>query len=173
LWFKGLVEKHGIDLNGLSLLKVNKSNGKEVHAVVAQGYKLEQALGGREALVNFLIKTIGRMVSEEEKAEVEPYVRGYFEDRDYDKQKLVRYDLNSEELLDTRIVAVVSATLRLLKILSAENETKAKEWQANGNADKFLRQRVLKGAGMDVTDKTTRSLPVGGIAVILDELTNL
>lgn len=171
IWFRGLLERKNVDLGVLLQGKTVDSEGKEVHAVVAQGDKLERALGGRSALVDYVITVLKRLVASEKISEVDDFVRNYFKDNEYDDGRLIKYDLNSGKVWDCRMVAIVSGTNRLLKIIAAENEEKAKEWQNNDQTKKFLRDRILKGHGKEVEGKLTRSLPADSVGVMLEILT--
>ena len=181
---RSLVERSGTNLGVLSEGKTLDNEGQQVQALVAQGNKLERALGEREKLISFLSEVIEKTVSEERRGQVAGHVAAYFEINESDDGRLVIYDLNSGNLLDSRIVATVSATHRLLKILSANSEEESLKWQKDEQSSKFLRGRILKGwekSGKVVLPrqieversegKLTRSLPVGGLGVIIDVLT--
>ena len=177
-WLVKMLGNRGIDISVVRGRKTETRAGAGVHALIAQGDKLEKALGGRNELIDYLVRVIGRTTNKDG-VDINEYVRNYFKKHEYDGGNLINYDLNSGNLLDARIVAFVSATHRLLVYLSSGEAV-------NDQAQKYLRERVIKGwekAGKGrvvlprlaevsrCDDNLTRSIPVGAVAVILDELT--
>lgn len=190
---KEKIEARGIDLSRLEGLTLD-SKGKKVNALIGQGDKLEKALGGREELKKFLSAALKGIIKGERKNEIDSYLSGFFIGNSKDGESLTYYDLNSGDLVESRAVAIISAAYRILKIVSAESAEESEKWQTNDQTNEFLRERVIMGwekvkikKGEESVavlsepliqeempriklDTKRRTLPVGGLEVIVDAL---
>ncbi len=184
---KERIEARGIDLSQLEGLTLD-SKGEKVNAVIGMGDKLERALGGREELKKFLSTALKGMIKGERKNEIDSYMSGFFMGNSKDGETLTYYDLNSGDLIESRAVSIISAAYRILKIVSAGTQVEAEKWQTNDQTNEFLRERVIMGwekamkkgdkipeqAQREVSrpkeDKLRRTLPMGGLEVIMDAL---
>lgn len=193
LWLAGMLDSRGVNLKSLSADEVTvgeleiKSEscdtGKGVKTLTAQTAFVEKMLGGREKMAEVFQAMVGRTAKGSKKAEADGFVAKYF--AEHDKDGLVTYD-ESGGLLKCRLEAFVSATHRLLLVLAQDSEDKSLACQSDKYALKFLRERVMRGwekkkeAEKPVVtlsptilrsdEKIIRSLPIGGLEVILETL---
>lgn len=187
LWLRGIVEAKGISLDGLGEKFVRK-NGKKTGTLTNQTASLEKALGGRGNL-DMLVQEIFDRLTKNKTEETSNFVATYLKSHTGD-DGLVIYTGNDSDLNRTRLEAIMSVTHRMLKILGAASEEKSLEFQGDESALKHLRERVMRGWEKKKINKETdkrvvklspgikrdeekiiRSLPIGGIEVILEILT--
>ncbi len=193
LWLAGLMEDRGVDLKSLVVDEINIGEktvraescdtGKGVKTLTAQTAFVEKAFGGRVKMIDVFQEMMEKTVKESKKTEVEGFVARYLAEHDHDG--MVVYD-ESGDLLKCRLEAFISATHRLLLVVAQEGEEKSVFRQSDRYTLKFLRERVMRGwekkkeaekpavtlsptiARSD--EKIIRSLPIGGVEVILETL---
>lgn len=190
VWAKGLVERSGVDLGKIE----GKAMLGEQATDLVEALGKEKAIGFVKDMVLGMLETGGNVFGKGNTGNVEEvgrFVEEYMLEQTNRKDfvfdpKKYKGDgtAGSNWKMNTvyRIEAVMSATNKLMLILGAENENKAKELQASVEVSKHLRERVLRGLERsgevldtdlprgELKDQIIRFLPKGGLSKILEYL---
>lgn len=186
-WLRGLLADRGVDFDGIKVRgSEDGTEGLKPHAM--QPTSLEKALGGRERMVVYCQAVLEEVALEKNRPGLAGKAKEYLSQHTADNG-VISLDLDSGDLADARMVAIVSATHRLLRVLSVDDE-RALEIQSDKFTNQYLRERVLRRMEKDgvviaprdaekgevprlVGNNKLRTLPKNGIEVIMRELMNL
>ena len=203
IWIKKSVEKQVGELSGIRGAANLSQQGEDlinlflVNSLRNQGCDRLGSLVSN-VVVNLLENESGNVfedkkITDEDQLKVGALIQEYFEY--YYEKKYVsdpeKYEKGSwERRTMYRIEAVMAVTSKLLWIMSAKDETEARERQNTPGILKHLRERVLRGLekeGEEISkdvkryekkieddkDPVIRHLPAGAIAFILDSISRL
>ncbi len=141
--------------------------------------ELRDALGGSEELKSAILFVMEKLKKEGGQTDYRAFLDSYF--AEHTKDGRIDLDLNNGSLDYCRVVAIVSAMHRLLKIVGCDDPEKAQEMQKNVTTAIRLRERVLRhkeGVSMEDSEgfavarlkknERLRKLPPKAIEAILE-----
>lgn len=171
-WLGYMLEGRKVKLEALLTGETLFKDGtKPKGSYIGQGAKLEVAMGGRENLIGYIGKVMKMTLKKQENIDVvDDFLKNYFQECEIEEGKLINYKASSGKLMDTRVLAIMSATHRILRIIASKGEDKAIGLQSDDNAQKYLKDRILGGSGLPMSREDTRTLPPGAVGVIFRAL---
>lgn len=167
---RDVLVKKNMNLDVMSEGKTLDRNGKGVNSIMAAGDKLERTLGGRDEMKEFLAVCLKQIVTEGDHGEIRARVEDYFVRNTRPNEKLIHYDMNSGDIVDKMIVAIIPAANRIVKIASAKSREDALKWQTNEQAADSLRERVIMGWEKTKLASKEKEVPVLSEPLVLQEI---
>ncbi len=141
LWLKSLMEKRGVNFELIGS-KDPEANHSNTHNEVEPN-ELVRAFGGVEKFVKVVQLAMEKVTTENNLYKLPGFVEKYLTEHT-DEFAVIRLNLNSGDINDAKIVGVISALHRILKILKCSDQQTALEVQANHQTTILLRERMLR-----------------------------
>lgn len=138
LSLKELMNKRGVDFS-----KVVPESLAENKSYVVEPNGLIEALGGKENMARVVYESMKSITMEKNWPALDGFVERYLESH-INYSGVIEMDLDSGEVNDCKIVAIVSALHRVLRIIACPDQQSALEEQLDKQTTRLLRERLLR-----------------------------
>jgi len=141
IWLRWLLEKRGVNFESAKPKK--SGSGESNKQNIVEPNETVLSLGGVDNFILVVQLAMEGVTDEKNLWKLEGFVEKYLLENT-DEEGRIEMDLDSGDVNDVKMVAVVSAIHRILRMLGCSSQEEALAMQANGQTNLLLRERMLR-----------------------------